>query len=209
LRRRRPERAQQAQSEQFDNEENEETATLVDAIPDQGDEPRRGAKPRRRYKSKQSAAVAASLSILIVLSGLTGWLGYRTYQARETRQLRALFLQVGRQGALNLTTISATEAEADMKRILDSSTGKFYEQVQKGSEQFVAMISQVQTKTEGTIADAGIESEQHDQAHVLVAVNVKSSNTAGSNQPSRTWRVRITVQQVDGAAKISDVEFVP
>src|SRR5258707_3622216 len=173
------------------------------------DDPCSGANPRRqRYTRKPRAAVAAGLSILLMLSGLTGWLGYRTYEVRQAQQRRALFLEVGRQGALNLTTISAAEADADMKRILDSSTGAFYAQVQRGAQQFVTRVQKAQTKSVGTIAAAGVESEQGDGAQVLVTVYVKAADTRGSQQPARSWRMRITVQQVTGGAKMSNVEFM-
>lgn len=174
------------------------------------DDPCPGANPRRhRYTRKPRAAMAAGLSILLVLSGLTGWLGYRTYEVRQAQERRALFLEVGRQGALNLTTISAAEADADMKRILDSSTGAFYAQVQNGSQQFVTRVQKAQTKSVGTIAAVGVESEKGDRAQVLVTVYVNAADADGSQQPARSsWRMRITVQQVAGGAKMSNVEFM-
>jgi Mce-associated membrane protein len=207
LRRRRHRFAPEAQTAQLDTDV---AAVAVDGMADLPlDDPRPVAEPRwRRYVWKPSAAVAAGLSILLVLSGLTGWLGYRTYEVRQAQQRRALFLEVGRQGALNLTTISGTEAEADMKRILESSTGAFYAQVQNGSQQFVALVQKAQTKSVGTVAAAGVESEQGDRAQVLVTVHVNPADTGGSQQPARSWRMRITVQQVAGGAKMSNVEFM-
>jgi|SRR5271165_4990402 len=179
-------------------------------VDDEGPPPRAAARlRRRRFLPKPSAAVAAGLSMMIVLGGLAGWLGYRADQVRHSDQQRALFLQVGQQGALNLSTIADTEVEADVKRILDSSTGTFYDQVQQRSPEFVALVKQAQTKSVGTIAAAGIESEQGHQAQVLVAVSVKTSSIGAPPQQARSWRMRITVQQLDGGAKISNVEFVP
>ena len=179
-------------------------------VDDEGPPPRAAARlRRRRFLPKPSAAVAAGLSMMIVLGGLAGWLGYRADQVRHSDQQRALFLQVGQQGALNLSTIADTEAEADMKRILDTSTGTFYDQVQQRSPEFVALVKQAQTKSIGTIAAAGIESEQGHQAQVLVAVSVKTSSIGAPPQQARSWRMRITVQQLDGGAKISNVQFVP
>jgi Mce-associated membrane protein len=207
LRRRRHPFTPKAQTAQLDTDV---AAIAVDGMADlPPDDPRHSAKSRwHRYVWKPSAAVAAGLSILLVLSGLTGWLGYRTYEAGQAQQRRALFLEVGRQGALNLTTISGTEAESDMKRILESSTGAFYAQVQNASQQFVALVQKAQTKSVGTIAAAGVESEQDDRAQVLVTVHVNAADTGGSQQPARSWRMRITVQQVAGGAKMSNVEFM-
>ena len=207
LRRRRHRFAPEPETAQLDTDV---AAVAVDGMADPPrDDPRPAAKPRcHQYMWKPSAAAAAGLSILLVLSGLTGWLGYRANEVRQAQQRRALFLEVGRQAALNLTTISANEAETDVKRILASSTGPFYAQVQNGSAQFVALVQQAQTTSVGTIAAAGVESEQGDRAQVLVTVHVNAADTGRSPQPARSWRMRITVQQVAGGAKMSNVEFM-
>lgn len=189
--------------------DDEKPSVPVDQIADESVELQAAGSRRHRRIRKPSTALTAIVLILIVLSCLTIWLAYQTYETRRTHQQRELFLQVGRQGAINLTTISAAEADADIKRILDSSTGAFYDQVKQGSKEFMAVLQRAQTKSEGTIAEAGVESAQDHQAQVLVAVNVKPTSTGGPDQPTRTWRMRLTVQQVDGDAKISNVEFVP
>ena len=64
--------------------------------------------------------------MVLALGGLAGWLGFRAYESQKLEAQRQLFLQVGRQGAINLTTIDWEHAEADVQRILDSATGTFY-----------------------------------------------------------------------------------
>jgi Mce-associated membrane protein len=120
-----------------------------------------------------------------------------------------LFLQVGRQGALNLTTIDWQHAEGDVQRILDSATGTFYDDFQKRSQPFVEVVKQAQSKSVGSIAEAGVESISGDSAQVLVAVTVKTSNAGAPDQAPRAWRMRISVQKVGDEAKVSNVEFVP
>jgi Mce-associated membrane protein len=146
--------------------------------------------------------------MVLALAGLVGWLGWQTYQSHQQQLQRALFLQVGRQGALNLTTISYTEADADVQRILNSSTGTFYDDFKKRSQPFIEVVKQAQSKSVGTITEAGLESVQGDGAQVLVAVSVNTSTSAGEQQP-RSWRMRIGVQKVGADAKVSNVEFVP
>jgi Mce-associated membrane protein len=150
----------------------------------------------------------AALLIVAVLAGLVGWLGFRYYQSHAEQHDRALFLQVGRQAAINLTTIDNTRVEADVQRILDSSTGTFHDDFQNRAQPFIAVVKQVQSTTEGTITEAGLESAQNDAAQVLVAVSVKTSNV-GAEQPPRAWRMRISVQKIGSSAKVSNVEFVP
>jgi Mce-associated membrane protein len=154
-------------------------------------------------------ALALGLAIVTALCGLVGWLGFRADQSHQREQQRAMFLAAARQGALNLTTISYTEVDADIKRILDSATGTFHDDFQKRSQPFVDVVKQSQSKSQGTITEAGLESMQGDNARALVAVTVVTSNAGAAQQEPRSWRMRIDVQKVAEGAKVSNVEFIP
>jgi Mce-associated membrane protein len=167
------------------------------------------AGPTKPRMSHVRLATIVGLVLVVALAGLTGWLGFRTYQSHQADEQHKLFLQVGRQGALNLTTIDWQQADKDVQRILDSATGTFYDDFQKRAGPFVEVVKQAQSKSVGTIAEAGLESESDDGAQVLVAVTVKTSNAGAPEQAPRAWRMRISVQKVDDGAKVSNVEFVP
>ena len=109
-------------------------------------------------------ALIAGLVLVLALGGLTGWLGFRAYQSHKADELRKLYLQVGRQGALNLTTIDFERADADVQRILDSATGTFYDDFQERAQPFVEVVKQAQSKSVGTVAEAGLVSESENQA---------------------------------------------
>jgi Mce-associated membrane protein len=153
-------------------------------------------------------ALAIGVIMVVGLAALTGWLGFRTYQSDQAEAQRNLFLEVGRQGALNLTTISYTEAEADVARILDSATGTFHDDFQKRSQPFIQVVKQAQSKTEGTVTAAGLESVNGDSAQVLVAVSVKTTNAGAPEPQPHAWRMRIDVQKVNDGVKVSNVGFV-
>jgi Mce-associated membrane protein len=155
-------------------------------------------------------AIAVGLAVVVALAGLTGWLGYRAYQAREADQLRELLVSVGRQGAINLTTIDFEHADADVQRILDSATDAFYDDFAKRSQPFVDVVKQAKSKSVGTVNEAGLESVTGNEGNVLVAVTVKTENAGAQNQPPRNWRMRLTVKKTGAdQAKVSKVEFVP
>jgi Mce-associated membrane protein len=171
---------------------------------DKGDTP-----TAKRRLSPARLALVLGLIIAMALAVLVGWLGYRAYQSHQAQDQRRLFVQVGRQVALDLTTISYTEAEADVQRILDVSTGSFYDDFQKRSQPFIEIIKRAQSKSVGTITEAGLESQDGNKAQVLVAVAVKTS-VAGTDEPHpRSWRMRIIVEKVGDGTKVSNVEFVP
>lgn len=163
----------------------------------------------RQMPSDTGALIALGFVIVAVLAGVAGWLGYSAYQDREAQAQRNLYVQVARQEAVNLTTINYTQVESDIKRILESATGTFLDDFQKRSQPFVDVIKKVQSKSEGTVAEAALTSKTDDEAQVLVAVSVKTSIAAAPEQEPRRWRLRITVQKTSDSAKVSNVEFVP
>jgi Mce-associated membrane protein len=154
-------------------------------------------------------ALVAGLVVILALGGLTGWLGFRAYQSHQADAQRKVFLQVGRQGALNLTTIDFQHVDEDVKRILDSATGTFYDDFQQRAQPFTEVVRQVRSTSVGTVTEAGIESESADEAQVLVAVAVHTTIEGQPEQQQRPWRMRILVQKVGDDTKVSNVEFVP
>jgi Mce-associated membrane protein len=162
-----------------------------------------------RRLSKLGTAIAAGVASVLGLVSLAGWLGYRTYENQQEQVTRKEFVETARQGAVNLTTIDYTHVEVDIQRVLNSTTGTFHDDFKKRSQPFVDVVKQAQSKSQGTVTEAGLESQNGDQAQVLVAVSVETSNAGASEQQPRAWRMRINVQKVGDAIKVSDVQFVP
>jgi Mce-associated membrane protein len=154
-------------------------------------------------------ALLAGLPIVVALVAVACWLGWGAYQANQVAERRAEFLQAGRQGALNLTTVDWQHADADTQRILNSATGTFYDDFLKQSQPFIDVLKAAQARSEGTITVAGLESSSGNDAQVLVAVSVQISNAGAPVQDPRAWRMRISVQKVGDDVKMSKVEFVP
>jgi Mce-associated membrane protein len=154
-------------------------------------------------------AMAVIMITVLALAGVGGWLGFRAYQTHRAQQQGNLLLQAGRQAALNLTTINYTEADADVQRIVDSATGTFRDDFQTRAPALAEVVKQAQSKSQGTITEAGLVSDDTDHGQVLIAVSVNTT-LAGTPQPQpRAWRMRIDVQEVGNDIKVSNVEFVP
>lgn len=195
----------------------DDAATAFDEISETTETGGRVARLRRRLTCRRltsrrltragSALVTGAL-ILAGVTGLAGWLGYSAYQAHRAQAQRDQFVSVARQGAVNLTTIKYTEVDADVQRIIDLATGSFREDFEQRAKPFIEVVKAAQSKSEGTVTDAGLESQRGDSAQVLVAVAVKSQ-TAGGEEPQREWRMRIEVRAVGADAKVSNVVFVP
>jgi Mce-associated membrane protein len=166
--------------------------------------------PRRRWRTSTLAAGAIAASVAIVaVAALAGWLGWQTLQERDKQQHRDVVLQVARQAAINLTSIDYTTVDADIQRVLDGSVGTFHDQFQTNATAFANVVRQAQTRTQGSVAEAGVESIDGDTAQILVTASVKTSSVAGPEQNPRVWRMRLTIAQTPGGAKVSNVGFVP
>jgi Mce-associated membrane protein len=195
-----------AESEAADGDA-DEAEDYEAAVDDEVDNASEDEAPAKRSHVRLAAMVG--LSMVIALAATVGWLGFRAYQSHQAQAQRQLLLQVGRQCALNLTTIDWQHAENDVQRVLDSATGQFYDQFSKRKQPFIEVIKKAQSKSVGTITEAGLESDSGDKAQVLVAVSIKSSNLGAEDQPPREWRMRISVEKSGDEVKISNVAFVP
>lgn len=133
----------------------------------------------------------------------------RMYQQHQQLEQRDVFLQVARQGAVNLTNIDWQKADSDVQRILESSTGDFHDEFQQRSQPFIDVVKQAQSRSRGTITEAGLESFAPDEARVLIAIAVTTSTAGAPEQDPRLWRMRIDVQKDGESAKVAKVEFVP
>jgi Mce-associated membrane protein len=174
-----------------------------------GAEASEGAASARRFMSTVRLATVVGLVTLVSLTGLVGWLGWRGYQAQQAARQREMLVQIARQGALNLTTIDWQHADNDVRRILDTATGPFYDDFSSRSQPFIEVVKKAQSKSVGTVTAAGLESQSGDEAQVMVALSVKSSNLGDAEQEPRNWRMRISVQKLGDQVKVSNVAFVP
>jgi Mce-associated membrane protein len=174
------------------------------------DEPLAGSgRWSHRMRSEVGLGWTMGIAILAVLAGLTSWLGVRVHHQHQVEQQRQMFLQAGRQAAIDLTSIGYPTVDADVQRVLAASTGSFNEEFQQRSAAFSEVVRQAKATSEGSVTDAGVESVSGDSAQILVAVSVKTSNAGAPEQEPRYWRMRITVQNVGGSMKAANVGFVP
>lgn len=170
------------------------------------------ASPAKWRISAELPALTAGLLAVVVLAGLVGWLGFRAYQAHNAEVQRGMFLQTARKCAVNFTTFDYQHVDADVQRILDSATGKFYDDFSRRSRSFIDVVKQARSSSVGAVTEAGVESQQGDEAQVLVAVRVQASkpgsDSGRAEEPPEGWRMRITVRQAAGQPKVSNLAFV-
>lgn len=151
---------------------------------------------------------ALVLAVLSFLAAGNVWLGYRDHQVRHSESMRSDMVAAAREGAVSLTTIDHEHADDGVQRILDASTGAFRDDFAKRATDFIAAAQRAQSRSVGTVADAGLESIDGDVGRVLVALNVTTSNRGVPERGPRSWRMRVTVTPDEHVYKVSSVEFI-
>ncbi|MGU3651017.1 mammalian cell entry protein [Mycolicibacterium sp. A43C] len=133
---------------------------------------------------------------------------YQLAEGRSAAAHDAELVAAAKQGALNLTTIDYTTVDADIQRILDSSTGAFHDDFQKRSAPFVDAVKRAKSTSTGSVIEAGLQDQHGDQAKVLVAVSVRMVAAEQPDPSPMSWRMQIMVEKAGDEIKMSDVQFV-
>lgn len=152
------------------------------------------------------AALVAGIVVVAALGALVTWLGQRELQMRRDDALQERYLTTGKQVAVNLTTIDYRHVDDDVKRVLDTSTGAFFDEFKEHSAAVADSVKQQQSVSVGTITEAGVDSVTDTKGVVLVAVKVHTEVGNGPPQRDHYWRVRLTLQKVGDSVKVSNVE---
>jgi hypothetical protein len=165
-------------------------------------------QPRLRW---WTVAVPAVLAILLIVFAT-----FATFQTMHTREAAATtapewapFVDAGKSTAVALTTIDHRSVDRDVQRVLDLSTGAFNADFRSRGEDFKQKVREAQSTSQGSVTGAGLAALDGNEAKVLVAVTVRTSNANAPDQEPRAWRMRIAIQKDGETLKASNVEFVP
>ena len=161
-----------------------------------------------RRRMPMTAAVAA-IVLIVCFAGASVYMVFQHRDNAQHHQREAAFVEGAKHGVLNMISLNYNKAKEDVQRVIDSSTGQFKDDFQRSANDFIAVVTQSKTITEGTVNAAAIESMEEDSAVVLVAATSQVTNApAGKDEPPKVWRLKVTVAEVGGQYKMSKVEYV-
>ena len=161
-----------------------------------------------RRPSRRVVGWGAFVVVALVLAGIACWIALLDHRTGEDSAQRDRLLAGARQTALNMTTLQASSAQADVDRILAGASGDFLAQFTDRQSDFVDVVGQAGVDSTGTVVAAGIESTDGDCATALVAADAQVANVDQTEPTPRSFRFRITVCEADGAVTANSVEFV-
>jgi len=149
----------------------------------------------------------------VVAAGLLGLTGYLLWQHKamaEQRHSAAEFASAARQNVVNLMSIDYNSADDSVKRVLDSSTGRFKTNFADTADDFVKALRDEKIVTKATVNDIAVESMSGDSAVVLVSATSQREGAQApkDQQQPRLWRIVMSLERDGDQIKMSGVEFV-
>lgn len=183
-------------------------ADMVDEDDDDEDDETGSRRAPLRSIVKYAAAVLAVVGVA-TLASTSAWMIVKHRQADHQRDLNADFSAAARQGVVTLMSLNFNNAENDVRRIVDNSTGQFKQDFEKQSADFVKVAEDSKVITEATVTATAVKAITEDTADVLVSAYSTVTNAAGAKEEPRTWRLIVSMARDGGQIKMAKVEFAP
>jgi len=152
---------------------------------------------------------AAAMALAAALVAVAALLLLKLNDANADDANRQSALQVARQVAVDLTTVSEDTAQGDVNRLMDVATGSFKDQFAQQADVFRKVVRQASVTSKGTVAEAGVSSVDGDTVTVLAAVSATVQNADAPDGEQRQYRMKMQLQHDGDRWLVSDLEFVP
>jgi Mce-associated membrane protein len=153
--------------------------------------------------------LAAAMVLAAALVAVATLLLLRLNDANAAEDSREAALQVARQVAVDLTTVSKDTAQQDVNRLMDMATGSFKDQFAQQADVFRKVVQQASVTSKGTVTEAGVSSVDGDTVTVLAAVSATVQNADAPGGEQRQYRMKMQLQHDGDRWLVSDLEFVP
>ncbi|HEY2098293.1 MAG TPA: hypothetical protein VGH72_17625 [Pseudonocardia sp.] len=167
------------------------------------------ATPRQRRRPSRWTMLVAGLSVLVVALWVAGGLLFAHNRgASQLAAQRQDVVAAAQKVAGDLTSISSSNAQAQIQSLTNESTGGFRDQISTYAQALQAILQQSGAGSQGTVSAAGIERMDANTASVLVAVTATVSNTKLPNAQPVNYRLGVQLQREGDRWLASDVTFV-
>jgi Mce-associated membrane protein len=165
--------------------------------------------PRQRRRPSRWTMLVAGLSVLVVALWVAGGLLFAHNRgASQLAAQRQDVVAAAQKVAGDLTSISSSNAPAQIQSLTNESTGGFRDQISTYAQALQAILQQSGAGSQGTVSAAGIERMDANTASVLVAVTATVSNNKLPNAQPVSYRLGVQLQREGDRWLASDVTFV-
>ncbi|RDH78720.1 mammalian cell entry protein [Mycolicibacterium moriokaense] len=173
-----------------------------------------GPPPRRRSHGVLVALVSLAVALVVIAALSTAvFLTVRHQRAEESQQAQnQLFVDTASQFVVNMFSYTQDSIDADVNRFVNSTSGPLRDMMSQGqnADNLKALFRDTDASAEAVVNGAALEDVDKvaNRADVLVAVRVTVTDDKGNNQPSKPYRLRVTVAEDDnGHMSFYDLKY--
>ncbi len=174
----------------------------------QADDQALDGQPSRPPFSYWKLTVMLLAGLLVALAVAALLLGQRLREADATQDGRDDALRYARQSALNLTSISVENLDADIQQVLDGATGEFESDFAQRSDNLREVLTSNEVVSEGTVLEAALVSADENTATALVVIDATVRNTENPDGGVNTYRMKLELERQGDQWLTSMLEFV-
>ncbi len=173
-----------------------------------------GPPPRRQ--PHRGLVAWASLAFALVMVAALGTAVFFTVRHQDGEEADAaqtqLFVDTASQYVVNMFSYTQDTIDADVDRFVNSTSGPLRDMMSQGqnTENLKMLFRDTNASAEAVINGAALEKfdDLAKRADVLVAVRVTVTDLDGNNQPSKPYRLRVTVAEDDnGHMSFYDLKY--
>jgi Mce-associated membrane protein len=173
-----------------------------------------GPPPRRQPHRGLVALVALAATVVMVAALQTVvFLAVRHQRGEEAQAAQIqLFVDTASQYVVNMFSYTQDTIDADVDRFVNSTSGPLRDMMSQGenADNLKLLFRDTNASAEAVINGAALEKFDNlaNRADVLVAVRVTVTDIDGNNQPSKPYRLRVTVAEDDnGHMSFYDLKY--
>src|SRR5690349_19544500 len=173
-----------------------------------------GPPPRRQPHRSLVALVALATTLVVVIAlGVAVLLTVKHQDSEEAEAAHLqLFVDTASQYVVNMFSYTQETIDADVDRFVNSTSGPLRDMMSQGqnAENLKLLFRDTNASAEAVINGAALEKfdDLANRADVLVATRVTVTDLDGNNQPSKPYRLRVTVAQDDnGHMSFYDLKY--
>lgn len=176
---------------------------------------RPAAPPPRRQPHRTLVALVslATVAVVVVALGLALFFTVKHQRSEEAVEAQnQLFVDTASQYVVNMFSYTQNSIDADVDRFVNSTSGPLRDMMSQGqnAENLKALFRDTNASAEAVVNGAALEKVDTvaNRADVLVAVRVTVTDLDGNNQPSKPYRLRVTVAEDDnGHMSFYDLKY--
>jgi Mce-associated membrane protein len=149
--------------------------------------------------------------LVVLLAGVLTAGGVLITQARASAELRAdreAVLAVATDVVAGMVSINGAAAAGNLGRISDQTTDPLRGQLSGFSKVFETLLQEGQVESVGSVGDSGVESLGAGSATVLLSVNASVTNSEVPDGVQRSFRMVVSLSEVDGRWLASAVDVL-